>query len=114
MKKTANGTNTHNVMTSCTIFSCARERVVDPMRLPGTCRRYSNSAMPHEMIAASHHGHVCTCRRCPYHANVMNTFEAISSSTQRTVGGKPAGKAMALGLSPVTRMSRDDRRVQAR
>src|SRR5574340_884710 len=38
--------NTDNAMTSCMIFSCGRLITVKPIRLAGTCNRYSNSAMP--------------------------------------------------------------------
>src|SRR3982750_4648763 len=92
MKKIANGTNTHSVITSCTIFSCASDSAVKPIRFAGTCSRYSNSAMPHETSAASHHGQVCTWRRCPYQAKVMNTFDAARSSTQTRTGDNPARK----------------------
>src|SRR5262245_34272222 len=50
------------------------------MRLAGTCSRYSNSAIPQLTIAATYHAWRFRLRRCPYQANVMNTFDAISSS----------------------------------
>src|SRR4051812_40175045 len=48
------------------------------MRLAGTCNRYSNSAMPQLTSAAMTHGLDCRFLRCPYHANVMNRFDAVS------------------------------------
>src|SRR5438477_8226492 len=66
-------------MTSWMILSCASESVLKPMRLAGTCRRYSNSAMPQLTIAATYHGRSARLRRCAYHAMVMNRFEAIRS-----------------------------------
>ena len=59
-----------------------------PMRLAGTCRRYSNRAIPQLTIAARYHGAVFMLRRWPYQANVMKTFEAIKSSVvfERTEG----------------------------
>src|SRR6267142_833284 len=61
------------------IFSCASDSVRKPMRLAGTCSRYSNSAIPQLMIAATYHGRSARLRRCAYHAMVMKTFEQISS-----------------------------------
>src|ERR1051325_7348736 len=61
------------------IFSCASESVRKPRRLAGTCRRYSNSAIPQLMIAATYQGRSARLRRCAYQATVMKTFEQISS-----------------------------------
>src|SRR5436190_16786382 len=93
------------------IFSCASESVRKPMRLAGTCSRYSKSAMLQLTIAATHHGRSARLRRCAYHAKVMNTFEAMSS---RMVGSAadiprfylraPAGAESAFVL-PVPRFS---------
>src|SRR5436190_4253001 len=70
-------------MTSWMIFSCASDSVRKPIRFAGTCRKYSNSAIPQLTIAATYHGLSARLRRCAYHANVMNTFAAMS---RRTVG----------------------------
>src|SRR5262245_39357193 len=51
------------------------------MRLAGTCSRYSKSAMPQLTIAAMYHARVLRFLRCAYQANVMKTFEQISSPT---------------------------------
>jgi len=48
------------------------------MRFAGTCSRYSKRAMPQATNAAIHHGAACRCLRCPYQANVMNTFDRVS------------------------------------
>src|SRR5213592_675994 len=61
------------------ILSCASESVRKPMRLAGTCRRYSNSAMPQLTMAATYQGRSARLRRCAYHAIVMKTFEQINS-----------------------------------
>src|SRR6266571_1626007 len=68
-------------MTSWMIFSCASESIRNPMRLAGTCRRYSNSAMPQLTMAATYQGRSARLRRCAYHAMVMNTLEAMSNRT---------------------------------
>lgn len=51
------------------------------MRLAGTCKRYSNSAIPQLTSAATYQGEDARFLRCPYQANVMNTLLAISSNT---------------------------------
>src|SRR5687768_2336153 len=68
-------------MTSCMILSFASESVRAPMRLAGTCRRYSNSAMPQLTKAAAHHGRLAMLRRWAYHAKVMKTLDATSRRT---------------------------------
>ena len=63
------------------------------MRLAGTCSRYSNSAMPQLTSAATIQGFWFRCLRCAYHANVMNTFDSVSSTTvshDRIHHGSPA------------------------
>src|SRR4051812_49606215 len=91
------------------IFSCARDRVRKPMRLAGTCSRYSNSAIPQLRIAATHHGRSARLRRCAYHAKVMNRFEAMRSRMVGSAADMPrfylAGRAFVF---PVARFSRDD------
>src|SRR5574339_163232 len=82
----AKGTNTASVMTSCRILSWARLMAVKPMRLAGTCKRYSNSAMPQDTSAAIHHGLALRCFRCPYQAKVMKIFDAASNSAVGTMG----------------------------
>ena len=42
--------------------------------------------MPHDTSAAVHHGQVCRCLRCPYHANVMNRFDAVSRTAHASAG----------------------------
>src|SRR3954463_8657456 len=68
-------------MISCSTLSCASESVRKPMRLAGTCSRYSNSAIDQLRIAATYHGRSARLRKCAYHANVMNTFEQTRSRT---------------------------------
>ena len=58
------------------------------MRLAGTWIRYSNSAMPHEISAAIHHGRSLRFFRCAYQAKVMKTFDTASSSA--VCRGRPA------------------------
>src|SRR5690242_13005357 len=50
------------------------------MRLAGTCSRYSKSAIPQLTSAATYHGLARRFLRCAYQANVMNTFEHVSST----------------------------------
>src|SRR5262245_41894929 len=69
-----------SVITSCRTLSCASVMPpAKPMRLAGTCSRYSASAMPQLTRAAIHHGLACRCFRCPYHANVMKRLERASN-----------------------------------
>src|SRR3954467_490768 len=56
------------------------------MRLAGTWRRYSNSAMPQLAAAAAHHGQAARFLRCAYQAKVMNTLEATSSAAETKTG----------------------------
>lgn len=51
---------------------------VNPMRLAGTCRRYSKKAIPQLSSAATYHGEAAWLRRWPYQAKVMNRLLAIS------------------------------------
>src|SRR5215217_7415473 len=62
------------------------------MRLAGTASQYSKKAMPQLTSTAAQIG-VALYFRCPYQANVMNTFEATSRTIGETVGGmgKPVG-----------------------
>src|SRR5688572_12800610 len=69
-------------MTSCVILSCASEKPAPwPMRLAGTCSRYSNSAMPQLMSAAMNHDFVASPLRWPYQAKVMKTLDSSSKPT---------------------------------
>src|SRR5689334_8429792 len=68
------------------IFSCASDSVVKPIRLPGTCSRYSKSAIPHETSAAIHQGFDCRCFRWPYHAKVMNRFDTVRNAAHTSAG----------------------------
>src|SRR5215213_631770 len=72
-------------MASWRILSCASDSTLYPMRLAGTCSRYSNRAMPQLTTAARYHGRSARFWRCAYHANVMNTFEQSSSSAAWTM-----------------------------
>src|SRR3954467_2074198 len=56
------------------------------MRLAGTCRRYSKRAIPQLAAAAAHHGQAARFLRCAYHAKVMNTLEATSSTAETKTG----------------------------
>src|ERR1022692_1201314 len=47
------------------------------MRFAGTCRRYSNRAMPQLAIAAIHHELPCMLRKWPYQAKVMKRLEPV-------------------------------------
>src|SRR5258706_9701548 len=67
-------------MTSCRILSWPSDMTEKPIRLAGTCSRYSNSAMPQLTSAATIHGFDCRFFRCPYHANVINRLDAASMS----------------------------------
>src|ERR1700688_3285717 len=82
-------------MTSCPILSCPRSRRWNPMRLAGTCSRYSKNAMPQLRIAARYHGRSPRLRRCAYQAKVMNTLERTSSATVCAttvlIGARPGG-----------------------
>lgn len=42
--------------------------------------------MPHDTSAAIHRGFACRCFRCPYHANVMKRFDAVSSTAAVNAG----------------------------
>src|SRR5678816_1833534 len=75
-----------SVITSCMILSCASDSAVNPMRLAGTCNRYSKSAMPHDTSAANHHGLPERFFRCPYHAKVMKRFDSVSSTAHARAG----------------------------
>src|SRR5438105_212746 len=75
----AKGTKIASVTTSCSTLSCASDTPpAKPMRLAGTCSRYSKSAIAQLTSAATYQGLACRCLRCPYQANVMNRFDAAS------------------------------------
>src|ERR1700734_2420119 len=59
------------------------------MRLAGTCRRYSKNAMPQLASAAMNHERSPRFFRCAYHANVIKTFDPISSTIVQTTAGIP-------------------------
>src|SRR5690348_14175239 len=67
------------------------------MRFAGTCNRYSNSATPHEISAATHQARFSSSLRCPYHAKVMNRFEKHSSTAQTTAGWRTDGTGLIEG-----------------
>jgi hypothetical protein len=54
------------------------------MRLAGTWRRYSNSAMPQLAMAARYQGRSNWFRRWAYQAKVMKMFERINRPAVRT------------------------------
>src|SRR5262245_47018975 len=81
-----NGTNTVSVTTSCSILSCGNDNRPKPIRLAGTCTRYSKNAIPQLAKMATSKGLCPRVRRWPYHANVMKTFEAVSSTTVVRIG----------------------------
>src|SRR6202051_2084354 len=74
-------------MTSCKILSCASDSSVKPMRLAGTCRRYSKRAMPRLTSPATYHARPLRFFKCAYHANVMKTFEPMRSSVVHAIAG---------------------------
>src|ERR1041384_3471415 len=110
----AKGTNTASVIASCMILSCGSVSAVKPMRLAGTCSRYSKRAMPQLASAATHQGQVARFLRWAYQAKVMNTLEAASSAAAATTGESwitrasprpgscilPGGSAPALAPEP--------------
>src|ERR1700733_12593662 len=57
------------------------------MRLAGTCRRYSKSAIPQLASAATYQARPLRFLRCAYQANVMKTFEPIRSSVVDAIAG---------------------------
>src|SRR5208283_5985339 len=75
----AKTTNTDSVMISWMIFNCDAEYTELPQRLAGTCSRYSKNAMPQLTRMTSSSGLVLNFK-WPYHANVMKTFEQVSST----------------------------------
>src|SRR4051812_27770822 len=70
-----------------------------PMRLAGTCSRYSARAMPQLTSAAMYQGEVARFFRCPYQAKVMKMLEPISSSTVCSEGARKEVSAVMAGLS---------------
>ena len=76
-------------MTSCITFSCMRENgpplPLNPILFAGTWAQYSKNATPHENSMTKMRGQleeifISWSFRCPYHANVMNTFDVMSRS----------------------------------
>src|SRR3569832_679546 len=92
--------NTPSVITSWMIFNWATDMPAcwNPIRLAGTCNRYSNKALPQLTLAATYQGAVARFFRCPYHAMVMKTLDAISSRMVCSDKGREASAVMA-GLS---------------
>src|SRR5271154_7618269 len=56
------------------------------MRFPGTCSRYSNSAMPQLASAATHQGFADSSFRCAYQAKVMKMFDMNSRPAAAAIG----------------------------
>lgn len=89
LKKIAeNATNTRSVITSCITFSCISENGppcrFEPMRLAGTWKQYSKSAMSQLIMIMPnmpHFGSILSAPnfRWPYQAIVMNAFDTTSS-----------------------------------
>lgn len=86
MYYTLNGTNTNSVITSCIIFSCGNDSCPKPMRLAGTWIRYSKNAILQLARTAIKSGLCPRLLRCPYHANVIKTFDATSNKIVETIG----------------------------
>src|SRR5512140_3899052 len=84
-------------MTSCMILSWPSDNPArwNPIRLAGTCSRYSASAMTQLMRAAMNHGAVARFLRWPYQAIVMNRLEAISSAMVWSENGTEDSRFMA-------------------
>ena len=79
MKAITNTLKTESVITSWMILSCTVEYVPLPQRLAGTIIIYSKNAMPQLAKIATHNG-VLLNFKCPYHANVIKTFEPVNST----------------------------------
>src|SRR5574338_600485 len=95
MYSTAKGTKTSRVITSCMILSWPRLSAVAPMRLAGTCSRYSNNAIDQLTRAATYHALPCMLQRWPYHAKVMKTFDPTRSSAACIQAGAVTSDAVA-------------------
>ena len=74
---------TVSVTTSWIVFSSAAEYTLDPNLFAGTAKQYSTSAIPHDTAITIANGLPLNFK-CPYQANVMNTFEMTSSTTGET------------------------------
>src|SRR6516164_3611194 len=77
------------------------------MRLAGTCSRYSNRAIPQLASAARYHGRSSRFLRWAYHAKVMKTLEAMSSSTVGTTTGMLTPPCTGAATALVPRSCRD-------
>src|SRR5262245_400416 len=88
------------------IFSCDTVSCVWPMRLAGTCSKYSNNATPQLTSAATYQGLALSSLRWAYQANVMKTFEAISSK----IDCATTGTSLSLANQPFERVADDHRR----
>ncbi len=67
-------------MISCIPLSWAAEKYSCPMRFAGTCRQYSKKAMP-QLARMTVISGADLNFKCPYHAKVIKTFEAVKSKT---------------------------------
>jgi hypothetical protein len=65
------------------------------MRFAGTASQYSKNAMP-QLASTAIHKALARYFRCPYQANVMNTFEAIRSTIGVTKGLMAGSSAYGL------------------
>src|SRR5690554_7421911 len=82
----AKGTKTVSVITSCSILSCAIDITVYPIRLAGTCNKYSNSAIPQLINAAITQGLWFNVFKWAYQAKVINTLLHINKPTEIKTG----------------------------
>src|SRR5262245_19861443 len=76
--------NTARVMHSCVTLSCVSENFPEPIRLAGTWKMYSASAISQLTAMANTSGWLL-CFRWPYQATVMKLFEIVSSRTNLSV-----------------------------
>ena len=90
--------NTLSVITSWMIFSCISENgpplSTNPMRLAGTIKQYSSSAMPHDTKITTTSGQwvempAVWSLRCPYQAKVIKVLEIINSAMVISAALKP-------------------------
>src|SRR5690242_5514176 len=66
-------------MISWMILSCVAEYTELPHRFAGTCSTYSKNAMP-QLARMTRNNGLFLNFKCPYHANVMKTFEQDNSA----------------------------------
>ena len=76
-------------------FNCVRLNTRDPIRLAGTCKQYSASAII-QLTKIAAHSASDSCFKWPYQANVMKMLEQVKSKTNGTAGdmNQPAGERL--------------------